>query len=305
MKYGNIFWGIILITLGVLFALRNFDIFFFSWHSIWRLWPLIFVFWGIAILPVKSIIKLILTVVTVVIGVLILTTNPGPYFGWNNIWNNRYSDEKEYQEHPYDKQHFYEEFSDETEYAKLNLDAAAGDFQLKGTTSQLFELDCEGNTGPYSVTTKQSGETKIIDIHHTRLIGRKNITNDVWLSLNTNPIWKMNVDVGAARIDMDLSPFKTESIEIDGGASSIELKLGSKYKSTRVNIDAAAAGIKIKVPAESACEVKTSTILSGRDLDGFNKISNGIYQTPNFSDSANQIIITVDAAVSGLKVMRY
>ena len=50
MKKGNIFWGVVLVTIGVLFALRNFDIFFFSWHGIWRLWPLIFVFWGMMII---------------------------------------------------------------------------------------------------------------------------------------------------------------------------------------------------------------------------------------------------------------
>ena len=35
------------------------------------------------------------------------------------------------------------------------------------------------------------------------------------------------------------------------------------------------------------------------------KIKSGLYQTPNFSDSSNQIFIEVDAAVSGLKVERY
>ncbi|MBN2175178.1 MAG: hypothetical protein JW731_13670 [Bacteroidales bacterium] len=305
MKYSNIFWGVILITLGVLIALRNLDIFFFSWHSIWRLWPLIFVFWGIAILPIKGAIKLILTVIAIIIGVLILANSPDPYFHWRSVWPDRDTEKEKVEEYPYDKQHFSEEYSPEILNVRLNLDAAAGDFRINGVTSQLFEMDCEGNTGPYNVNTKTNNNTSVIDIHHTKFIGRSNLTNDVWLMLNPEPVWKMKIDVGAAKIDMDLTPFKTEFIDIDGGASSIELKLGNKSQKIKLNIDAAAAGIKIRIPSESVCEVQTSTILSGKDLDGFNKIDRGLYQTPNFSDSANQIIISIDAAVSGLKIERY
>jgi hypothetical protein len=111
--------------------------------------------------------------------------------------------------------------------------------------------------------------------------------------------------VGAADLEMDLTPFKVQKIDIDGGACAIQLKLGDKYKKTYVKIDAGASGIEIKVPATSACEVTTNTILSGHDLDGFNKISKGLYQTPNFSNSAHQIVIDIDAAVSGVEVKRY
>jgi len=59
------------------------------------------------------------------------------------------------------------------------------------------------------------------------------------------------------------------------------------------------------VPTASAVEINTSTILASKDFDGFNKIKNGLYQTPNYSDSANHIYIDIDAAVSELKVERY
>jgi hypothetical protein len=95
-----------------------------------------------------------------------------------------------------------------------------------------------------------------------------------------------------------------ERVDIDGGASKISLKLGAKSSYTKVTIDAGASGIDIEVPFESACEIKTNTVLSSRNIDGFNKISDGLYQTPNFSDAASQIIIEIDAAVSGVEVKR-
>ncbi len=315
MKYGNIFWGVILITLGVLFAMRNLDIFFFSWGSILRLWPLVFVFWGIAILPVKSMVKLLLTVVTVAVAVLILASNPGDRHYWDFWLHDRYNYEKEYdrdedrdrhEDYSSYKKHIYEDYTRNIEYATLNIDAAAGDFDLSGITSRLFEFETEGNAGPYNVVTSDVEDDKvIIEFTQKRFRGKKNLKNTVELKLNDNPVWKFNIDVGAANFEMDLSPFKVKDIDIDQGASAIELKLGEKYPKTHVNIDAGVSGIEIKVPKESACEVRTQTILSGKDFDGFVKLRKGLFQTPNFSDSANQIIIEIDAAVSGITVDRY
>lgn len=308
MKYSNIFWGVILITLGVLFAMRNLDIFFFSWHSIFRLWPLIFIFWGIAILPVKSMVKLLLTVITVVIGILILTNSPDYSTGWFN-WKPDvyyYDDDRASEDELWENQEFSEAFDPDVGHATLNLDAAAGEFNLKGVTSSLFEFETEGNTGPYSVTTRNvEGEKVIIDFSHKRFRGGKDLNNRVRMQLNDNPVWDFNIDVGAARFDLDLTPFKVALVDIDGGASSVDLKLGDRYDKTHVNIDAGASDINIKVPEGVGCEVRTQTILSGKELDGFNKIAKGHYQTPGFSGSSKQIIIDIDAAVSGVSVEIY
>jgi hypothetical protein len=117
-------------------------------------------------------------------------------------------------------------------------------------------------------------------------------------------VWDLNIDVGAADLEIDVRPFNVERIDIEGGASKITLKLGSKSKMTRVSVDAGASGIDIEIPYELACELRTHTVLSARDIDGFNKISSGLYQTPNFSDSVNQILIEINAAVSNLEVKR-
>lgn len=325
MKKGNIFWGIVLVTIGVIFALRNFDIFFFNWRGLFRLWPLIFIFWGIAILPVKSMIKGVLTLATIVIAIIILATNPGPKYFWFDNWpdefsyeydydrdeDDQYEDENEddydsYQEFPWEEQYIDEDYDVNTHAVHVNLDAVAGSFSIKESCSNLFEFRSEGDIGPYNVLTMSDEDKTTIDIEHKHRIRRKgNVSNEVWLSLNPTPIWEFNLDVGAAELEMDLSQFRVENIDLDGGAADIEIKLGDKYENTRVIIDAGAADINILVPSTSAVEIRTSTILASKDFDGFNKIKNGLYQTPNFSDATNQIFIDIDAAVSGLKVERY
>lgn len=319
MKKGNIFWGIVLVTIGVIFALRNFDIFFFNWRGLFRLWPLIFVFWGIAILPVKSMIKMILTAFAILIAIIILVQNPGPGYFWFEGWNDKFSyeydydnqdqddeDYSTYDEYPWEEQYIDEEYDVGTLKARVNIDAVAGNFEIKETCSNLFEFRSEGDIGPYNVLTYQGDDITTIDIENKHRISRKgDITNDVWLSLNPEPVWEFNIDVGAAELEMDLSLFKIEKIDLDGGAAEIDIKLGERFDKVNLVIDAGAADIKILVPEASAVEISTSTLLASKDFDGFNKIKSGLYQTPNFSDSANQIYIDIDAAVSGLKVERY
>lgn len=309
MKKGDIFWGALLLILGSLLLLRNFDLFNFSIRSLLRLWPLIFVFWGIAVLPVKQGIKFILFGLTILLGVLILAFTPQREFGWFS-WHDWHDDiDYEYKSNDRDDeessgQDYSDMYDSAITFARLDLNAAAGKFYIKNPTSKLFEFDNEGNSDPYIITTSLEDSTAIIHVKHKNHIRNKDLDNSAWLSLNPGPVWDLDIDVGAADLEIDVSEFKVERVDIDGGASKIALKLGSKTKYTKVNIDAGASGINIEVPFESACEIKTNTVLSSRNIDGFNKISGGLYQTPNFSDAANQILIEIDAAVSGVEVKR-
>ena len=47
------------------------------------------------------------------------------------------------------------------------------------------------------------------------------------IKLNPKPDWDIKVDVGAADVELDLSLFKIRKLDIDGGASSIDLRLGT------------------------------------------------------------------------------
>lgn len=86
MKTKNIIWGLVLVLIGGLFILKNLDIIYFSWHGIWRLWPVVLVLIGIAILPIKSGIKIALTVVTLIVATAILISFPD-YHSRNKKWS--------------------------------------------------------------------------------------------------------------------------------------------------------------------------------------------------------------------------
>lgn len=69
MKSRNLFLGIIILFIGVVSLLAALDVFDFSWSIAWRLWPILFIFGGISILPVKEWLKAVLLVLTLALGV--------------------------------------------------------------------------------------------------------------------------------------------------------------------------------------------------------------------------------------------
>ena len=320
------FWGVILILLGALFVLKNFGVIYFHWSAVFRLWPLFLILWGISLIPVKSSFKFLLALATVAIGVLIFTQmdhhrylglrlSSHPFFHhyyWDDddmkddSSNYDFDDDIDYK---YDKnvnQTFSESFESDIKKAELHLDAVAGDFTLAEWTNELIEFEKTGSLGRYSMTSKDIGDKRIIHLNlqksHVRF---KDRGDRVDIKINRMPVWDLDLDIGAAKFDLDLSEFKIQDIKIDGGAAAITLKLGNKHVETNVDIDTGASSITIKVPESSGCEVITSTVLSSKTLKGFVKKNKQTYRTENFEVSENKIYISIDAAVSSLNVRRY
>lgn len=71
MKSRNLFIGIILLFVGVVTLLTTLDVITVSWRIIWRLWPMLLIFIGIAILPLKDWLKAVLMLVALALGVLL------------------------------------------------------------------------------------------------------------------------------------------------------------------------------------------------------------------------------------------
>ncbi len=306
MKYKNVFWGVILVVLGILFILKNLSLIYFTWGDIWSLWPVLLILWGISILPLKSGLKLLLSLVAVVIAVLVIAERNG---GWDNrIYWNRDHDEmysERWEKQQWSDQQVAEPWNADIEKVRLVFEAAAGTFEINGTTDELFEFTHEGNLGPYEM--KVSGlesERKIkLELTETNVqVGR--VRNYAEMMLNTNPVWYIDIHAGAARIKLDLSPFKVEDLDIEGGASSLDVKLGDLSEDLTVNIDAGVSSLTLRIPESVGCEIETDSFLTSRNFKGFDKVESGRYQTGNFEDSNKRIFINIDTAISSIKIIR-
>jgi len=265
MKFRNIFWGVILIFIGVLFILQNLHLIHFDWMNLWRLWPVVLVLWGVSILPANSWIKLVLTLVILGASIFFMvdqTSHWDDYQSRTEWWDDWDKEDKTTID-----QYFDVPFEDSVSEATLVLDAAAGAFLINETTDQLLEFDKRGSWNNYSYLVKKLDDKTEIMIEpegRNIKIRKGNNKNDINISLNDYPVWEINMDVGASAMDIDLTPYKVKMLDIDGGAAAFEIRLGDKYPETHVSIDAGASSIEIKIPETSGCDLQTSSVLSGR-----------------------------------------
>lgn len=311
MKNKNVFWGIILVVVGALFILDNLELINFSFRAIFDLWPAFLILWGISMLPIKSNLKTIFSVVIVLIAVAIgltkdysqhWTSNLNRHFHMNKMgWHDRDDSDTAVVAYSYS---FYEEFDSTTKTAILNMDIAAGKFRIEESTDYLINFEAENNVGQYSKDImKNATSTEIyvrLEDGHFKSGSNKNTAR---IQLNKQPNWDMKLDVGAADLNCDLREFKIGKIEIDGGASSIKLKIGDKQAETHINIESGASAVKIYIPVDAACELESNTVLSDLDLKDFVK-EGKVYRTPNFGTGKQKIYIVLDAAISALDVIR-
>jgi hypothetical protein len=313
MKYKHLFWGLILIAIGMLFILNNLGFIHFSWYSFWRLWPVILLLWGITILPVKDIVKYVLLGLVLVSMFLFINHmpegrpwywhfhHPDHSFRWE--WDDEDNDTTT---KTFSDQNLSVPFDSLSKKGILNLDAAAGNFKISGGTSEFLSFNKSGDIGNYELITTDQGTDKKFSLTLKEGTSRHNIRkNEVTLKLNTKPIWILNLNIGAADANFDLSENKIESAKFEAGATSMTVKLGERNPETNMEFNAGASSIHVYVPKTAGCQVTSESFLVSKNLEGFENKGNHVYQTSNFKDNKTKIYIMIKTAVSSIDVERY
>jgi len=318
MENRNVFWGVLLVAIGGLFILNNMDILDFSFKALIGLWPLLLVGWGISILPLKSVYKTTASIV-IIIAALVYASTSDRDFWWENhnfksfkhgnIHFNTSDDDEENSEkdETYYSFEFDEEMDSNITEAKLEMDVAAGKFRIDESVNEhLIAFDAYSNIGPYnSNMVTNDNKAEIFISMEDAIIKNGTNRNRATIKLNPDVVWDLNFDIGAADFRGDFRKFKVANIDIDGGASSIKIKLGELQKETYINIDAAATSMKIDIPEKAGCKIESKSFLVDLNIDGFNKNPDGEYVSENYDESEQKIYIEIDAAISHLEVRRY
>jgi LiaI-LiaF-like transmembrane region len=312
MRLSHLFWGILLVTIGILFLLNNFTPIYLDWESLINLWPLAFIFWGISIiLKENRIVRgLLICLVAIILAFCIFSTYK---FIADNSGSFRFNDDSgivyDSDSSNSNKGNYMLTYSPNIKNAELKFDGGAGLFKIAGETDNLFDARVYGRHNAYDLNQISDGQNSEITFHMKNLgfrFGIKNKNkNDVNIRLNTNPAWDINFDAGAADMDFDLALFKVRSFKVDMGAAKLKLRLGNLSDTTIVKVDGGAAKIEIYIPDSSACEISTENFFSSNHFEGFHKIDSGLYRTSNFNTSPKKIFLKFDTGFTSLTVDRY
>lgn len=296
MKTGRVFWGVFLLTLGAAFLLEKFGVLDLHWRYAWQFWPVALIAWGVAVLFGGKTVKLIAVIVAAIVLALVLVAISTFSWGCDEPGEAAMT------------QDFHEEYVPGTQRATFRLESGAGSFSIQDTTTDFVEVFTETSLGKYTLDREGDSDAVAFTLQldgarKSWHLGRTH--NEARIHLNTAPVWDIDLQVGAAKMQCDLSAYKVENLNVDCGAASVDLRLGSGVKETMVNIDAGASSLAIEVPAAVGCEVRLEAPLSSKNLPGFTRLSKGHYQSENFDTAGEHCRIDVDAGVSSIRIERY
>lgn len=294
MNTSRIFWGTFWIVAGVLILLAKLDVMTLQVGSLWKYWPLILVLWGISVLTGAKAIRALLAILAALLLALIV------YGVWEEWGSGREPRELT-------NQKFSEIYDTTVHHASLKFVSGAGSFTLRDTSAELFRAETETDFGKYEIESMTAGDRRDLTLRLGDHPGpfRAGGKNSVTMNLHPSPVWSLDVQLGAAKLDADLSPFTVERIDIKTGAADVRVRLGDRADESSVRIQAGVSSIVVRVPESAGCEISSESGLSSRSFQGFAERGDGVYRTSNFDGAPKKIYLKFKAGVSSLKVERY
>ncbi len=328
MKYERIIWGVLLLFIGGVLLLENLNVIEFYWRNVWGFWPIFLIIGGVNLLlnrngsQTGSIVSLAILIIT--LAFLFVKGQEKPthntwwgFFRDKNIdadvdWNDDVTTDTVMSGG--NMFHFSEPFvaADSAKKTVLNLSGGGTSFKLENTTDSLFDASVVKRKGEFSLakTTTDSTNTLTFKMNSSRSNGKNKWsfnagTSKVNVRLNTQPIWEMNLKLGAGDLNFDLTKYKIRTLNFDGGAADLKIKVGQLLPITDLKIKTGVSNVEISVPKASGCRIKTHTGLASKDFKGFVKKDDGYYETPNFNTSKNKIFINLDGGLASFEVDTY
>ncbi|MGV3507937.1 MAG: LiaI-LiaF-like domain-containing protein [Sphingobacteriaceae bacterium] len=309
MRTEKIIWGLILVFIGGVLLLQNFGVINFHWQIVFRFWPMILILIGANLLFSKDG-SAAGAVISVLITVLALgfITYKGITTKEDDEWAWYFKKDEEKTDSGGSVNVFSEEYDNSISKAVLNISGGATRYTLSDTTSKLFYADVKKHFGKYSLFRTFRDSTQVLTFKMNGKSGwdlNDDVSNKAEIKLNSNPVWDINMEMGAGAATLNLSSFKINHLSIKGGAASYEIKLGEPLRKTTVLVETGVSEIEIAVPKQAACKINIESGMSSNDFEGFIRQSDGSYISENFKNSSNIILLNLEGGLSKFKVVQY
>jgi hypothetical protein len=336
----GIVWGGLLLIFGVLWLLRNMNLLNIHWDEVLPYWPVLLIIAGtLLLIPGRErgasggAVGLLITLA--VLGGVVNRTNRAfdnnmgnwnfdwddddHHYGWHN--DNDDDDDKD-KDDDYRRDRwkgkgkapingFYKyDMEDFIQKANFHLEGGAGSFTLAGNTQRLFEANTKstlvGFLSNTSINKLDNSATINLKMEDGNVrIKNGEISNQAKIQLNEKPIWNIDLGIGAGKGNFDFSNYKIEKLKVSTGVADMDIKMGDKIATSNVDIEAGVASITLEVPNTVGCELHIDGALNAKNIDGLEKVSNGLYRSAGYDDAAKKIIIHFEGGLTSINIKRY
>lgn len=314
-KKGTLFWGFLLISIGLLLLCdqlyNNLNLMF-----VFRLWPLLFVIWGTALLKIPDLIKNIMSALSGVVlafFIVAIMLNGFEYFTDNIVFNIDNNKEQQWDADISDTNNyigktFTQSYENQFDTAKFVIDGGAGVYSIKDTSSYLIEVKPNSKFDEFNLSSDTESKTVYLKLPsnlNINLLKKSSNSRKASIKLNSKPLWDFDFNIGAVKFDADFTAYKIKKMELNCGASEIVMKFGAKYDTTNISINAAASKIRIMIPKEIGAEISTTSGLSSHRFPDFSKFDDDVFRSKNYLSSSKKFFIQISSGITDIKIIRY
>ncbi|MCL0074083.1 cell wall-active antibiotics response protein [Dehalococcoidia bacterium] len=278
-------WGIILVFVGVVLLLQNFDLLPWGlWAMLWRFWPVILIIIGIDIIIGRHKPWLSTFLVLVVLGAFLGVA----------VW--------QYQMPPCQEVIItHSEPRGDLHEAVVEVDFQAGHLRLSALPPD----------SPNLVEALSRGASLTADFRREDTVGNLRL-NSTW---DRRPPWRrvgtgwteweveltqdisltLEVQSDAVNAELDLYHLKVTRLDLELNAANCEIMMPSGAAVTRAFIEANAANIEITIPDGVAARIEADVTVGAIEIDETRFPRRGDYYiSPGFEDAQNRIYLRIE-----------
>jgi len=310
--FDSISRGLLLITIGVIFFLLNYDILSWGfWFHVADLWPLILILAGIGLLfsrriPLSAV--LLVFLLSMVGYSMVVGDKPLPG-QMNNFFHARTTETKP----------INVPLPPDVKKARVNLNLGGAKVSVAALDSGVSEPQLmtgnyqglkQGNvSGPdgLGLSTTQQGDTLNVTLLST-LFGRKsNNINRSDLELNLSSKVHYDLDMSAGVIDgtMDLSHLLVDNLKISTGASDFRLEFGDTGIATHGKIDSGASKLTLVIPENVGVTIRLNGVATNTNFMGSGLLLvDKNWVSPKYADAKTKIDLEISMAAGSVQLER-
>lgn len=299
---------IVLIAIGLVFLGQNLGFLpSDTWLNLWQFWPVLLILVGIELILGHSGIGSAIASILMIVAILGLVATVA-FFG--QIGYQGFSGVHIGAAGPFQTNHVTQEIGN-AQRGIIDLEHGAGRLEVSALPLESAQL-LEGDLAYSENSALERRAESRGDGTYVRL-GARNSYNgfpfgnsfrqDWTVRLSPNVPLDVRVHSGASAVSMDLSQLKVTNLNVDSGASGVDITLPSNAGQTQAFVKAGVAGVHVRIPEGVSARIRIQNGLSGSTVDTARFPKNGnYYQSPDYESATNKVDLRLETGVSGVTI---
>lgn len=315
--------GLILIAIGVLWLLDKFSYVNFSLSnligSFIDLWPLVLVVAGVNLVFKRY--RIVHSISWIVfLGILLSYSIFGPSLFGDQF--KMFNDQTFQFEMPdqrsssnadsqgrfgiESKNYAMQDYTPTVKTGDFELNLGAGDIQIGSDNDNLVSYVIPENVMDQKDVTTNGENAKLIFSQKHNMPSNMHNNGNYDFYLNKDVTWHLQINTGAIDGKFDLENVKLDKLEVNSGASDLDLRLGDLQDHASISINSAASNINLELPESSGIRVTVNGIGGNESLEDAGLVKRGdAYESQDYGNATNKIEVEINTPFSDLELKRY